>query len=196
MMWLLRRLTAQEFRSGAVSQLTSSWLEPFTWPLKLSCRPPGPFPTSLSRCKDLSSCTCFVNWLSGFPADEHSALPKKDIVCGRWLVGLFAMQRKEQSRTWQCYRRVILTRDNTSCFYICIPSLSESRGFSIRIVIVIETILLLKQRREQYAHHSLRNHLRHLEACNKHPPSSPRTEYSHCQLPLRSLPLSPLAAPI
>lgn len=47
---------------------------------------PGPRPTRRSRCSDLSSCTCFVNWLSGLPAVEHSAPPRNDMagagVCG------------------------------------------------------------------------------------------------------------------
>lgn len=45
-----------------------------------SCMPPGPLPTRRSRCRDLSSWTCLVNCVNGFPAVEHSAPPRKDIL--------------------------------------------------------------------------------------------------------------------
>lgn len=44
-----------------------------------SCMP-GPRPTSRSRWSDLSSWTCLVNCVRGFPAVEHSAPPRNDMM--------------------------------------------------------------------------------------------------------------------
>jgi hypothetical protein len=44
-----------------------------------SSKPPGPLPTSLSRCKELSLLEIFENVVSGLPAVEHSAPPRNDI---------------------------------------------------------------------------------------------------------------------
>lgn len=69
-----------------------------------SCMP-GPRPTRRSRCSDLSSCTCFVNWLSGLPAVEHSAPPRNDMagagVCG----AKGARDRREGAEGQRCSRR-------------------------------------------------------------------------------------------
>lgn len=44
-----------------------------------SSKPPGPLPTSLSLCKEVSLFEIFENVVSGLPAVEHSAPPRKDI---------------------------------------------------------------------------------------------------------------------
>jgi hypothetical protein len=44
-----------------------------------SSKPPGPLPTSLSLCKEVSLFEIFEKVVSGLPAVEHSAPPRNDI---------------------------------------------------------------------------------------------------------------------
>lgn len=69
-----------------------------------SCMP-GPRPTRRSRCSDLSSCTCFVNWLSGLPAVEHSAPPRNDMAGARVCGAKRARDRREGAEGQRCSRR-------------------------------------------------------------------------------------------
>ncbi len=68
------------FSFGKKNERALSWLDPSLSMRNPGCNPDGPCPTSLSLCRDLSSCTCFVNWLRGLLPVEHSAPPRMDML--------------------------------------------------------------------------------------------------------------------